>query len=268
MRYTLICSASGTGLSDSIKKLVPEQRPNSNLRIEDVEARLCKNSPLWSLEAFGGVDHKSRSMAEVCSKLPRAVVSRYWRQALCDSLKALADPPDGPLALACHLTLFTPNRREYFVPGRPQDFLGAGGGPAHEVARVVVLIDDIYDMYARLSGPCDVFNEKQQIQNYNDYVKKLSGQSLLDPNSETPELLEFDVRRQSLESLAAWRRSELVQAEALASALGNVPLTVLGVKHHMSVLESLILQPETRVAYLSHKITEARKFNKKNPGSR
>ena len=131
---------------------------------------------------------------------------------------------------------------------------------------MVVLIDDVYDMYARLSGPHDVFNERQQTQNYNDWVTKLSGRSLVDPETGTPELLRFEVRRRSLESLAAWRRAELVQAEALASALGDVPLTVLGVKHHLSVLESLVLEPETRVVYLSHKITEARRFNKDNPG--
>jgi hypothetical protein len=192
------------------------------------------------------------------------VVSHYWRKALRDSLVTLEEPGVEARALACHLTLFNPNRREHFVPGRPQDFLGATDGPVGKVARVVVLIDDIYDMYARLSDG-EVLDEEQQKLNYNDFVFKLIGKSLLDPVEGSPELLRLEVRRRALESLAAWRRAELVQAEALANALGNVPLTVLGVKHRVSALESLILNPSIRVAYLSHKITEARKFNRGVP---
>ncbi len=259
MRYTLICSASGTGLSSSVRRLVSTPREGLGLQVEDIEKRLCSSSGLWDLPAFGGVPPESRSMADVCSKLPRRAVSHYWREALRSSLQALESAENCALALACHLTLFTPHRREFFVPGRPQDFLEAGAGHTHQVARVVVLIDDIYDMYARLSGPHDVFNEQQQTRNYNDWVTKLSGQSLLEPGSGTPELLRFEVRRRSLESLAAWRRAELVQAEALANALGGVPLTVLGVKHHLWVLDDLVFRPESHVAYLSHKITEARR---------
>lgn len=206
-------------------------------------------------------------MADVCSKLPRRAVARYWREALSQSLDALGNTEGLSLALACHLTLFTPHRREFFIPWRPQDFRVGADGQTHDVARVVVLIDDIYDMYARLSGPHDVFSEHQQTQNYNDWVTKLSGRSLLDPDTGTPELLKFEVRRRTLESLSAWRRAELVQAEALACALGDVPLVVLGVKHHLSALEKLVRDPRCRVAYLSHKITEARRFNKDNPGA-
>ncbi len=265
MRYTLICSASGTGLSRSVENLRGRQK---NLLAEDVETRLCSSPKPWNLPAFRGVDLGARSMKDVCSKLPRKAISLYWRDALSKSLQALERADDArALALACHLTLFTPHRREFFVPGRPQDFLEAGSGRAHEVARVVVLIDDIYDMYARLSGPGDVFNELRQTKNYNDWVRMLSGQSLLDPETGSPELLRLEVRRRLLESLAAWRRAELVQAEALAGALGGVPLTVLGVKHRLSALESLVLRPETRAVYLSHKITDARLFNKDNPGN-
>lgn len=206
-------------------------------------------------------------MADVCSKLPRRAVSKSWREALKHSLQVLEGANGCARALACHLTLFSPNRREFFVPGRPQDFLDSDHGPKHEISRVVVLIDDIYDMYARLSGPHEVFNEWQQTQNYNDWVTKLSGHSLLDEEGGKPELLKFEVRRRSLESLAAWRRAELVQAEALANALGSGPLTVLGVKHHLSALEALVLEPGARAIYLSHKITEARRFNKTNPGT-
>ncbi len=255
MRYTLICSASGTALSPSIKKLVSGRDPESNLRVEDVERNLCLSSRLWELEDLTDVP---RSMKHVCLKLPRAAISVYWRKALKDSLKALSEASHCALALACHLTLYTPNRQELFVPGRPQDFLNAGNGPAHEVIRVVVLIDDIYDMYARLSSPKDVYHEEQHIRNYKDWVEEFPDQSPLDPR--------FMVRLRSLESLAAWRRAELVQAEALANALGNVPLTVLGVKHYLAALNSLLLRPEMPVAYLSHKIGEARRFNKKNPG--
>jgi hypothetical protein len=266
VRYTLICSASGTGLSSSLGRLAT--RTGDRVCVEDVEKNLCNKSRMWDeLPVFGGVKSGRRSMAEVCGKLPRRAVSVYWREALSNSLSTLAaanqqqrSEPYPSLALACHLTLFTPHRREFFVPWTPQDFRTGTDGQVYDVARVIVLIDDIYDMYARLSGKGDVFNETQQSLNYSDWVKKLSGLSL------PSELLKLEVRRRTLETLAAWRRAELVQAEALAAALGNVPLTILGVKHHVSVLERLVQNPEGRVVYLSHKITEARRYNRAHPG--
>ena len=266
MRYTLICSSSGTGLSRSIEKLVSSDKSPTGVHVDDVERRLCASSALWDEAAFRGVHPDSRSMADVCSKLPRKAVSQYWRQALGASLESLETVTDRPLGLACHLTLFSPHRREFYVPGRPEDFLNLPDGRSCEVCRVVVLIDDIYDMYARLSMPTEVFSEDQQVQNYNDHVKKLSGYSLLDPDTGSPQLLRLEVRRRSLESLAAWRRAELIQAEVLANALGGVPLTVLGVKHRLSSLETLIHEPRTRVVYVSHKITEARRHNRNHPG--
>jgi len=256
-------------LSRSIQKLSEKGLPGGQpLLVRDVESRLCSHSEVWSQGVFSGVGADRRNMAELCSQLPRRALSVHWGKALSSCLGEIQNCPDSRGVLACHLTLFSPRRQEFYVPWRPADFRAASGHTdgALSVSRVVVLIDDIYDMYSRLSGAGEIFNEEQQARNYSDFYQKLSGVSLSSAETGTPYLLRLEVRRRSLEALASWRRAELVHAEALAQALGGIPLTVLAVKHRLSALQAIVESPRRKVVYVSHKISDARRYNRKNPG--
>lgn len=204
-------------------------------------------------------------MSHLCSKLPRHEVSHYWSEALRGSLDELDDGSETSRLLVCHLTLFSPVTREMYIPCSPGSFVETGDGlPPHEVERVVVLIDDIYDMYARLSGSGGVLNEEQHKENYANHIHALDGLDLR-ATAQDDALLSFEVRVRTLEFLAGWRRAELLQAEMLANTLG-APLTVLGAKHSLAALQRLVVDPSVRSAYLSHKITDPRIANRQTPG--
>lgn len=223
---------------------------------------------MWQSEFLRNTPLDNRNMGQLCKKLPRHAVVILWREALATALERLSAATSDVKVLVCHLTLFSSARREFYVPWRPSDFQLANGEAAN-VDRVIALIDDVYDMYVRLAGPGELFNEVRQTRNYVGYVEKLTGVNLLDrgaSNDEArPPLLSLEVRLKALDSLISWRRAELVQAESLAHSLDNPPLTVLGVKHSTESLRNLLSDRNGRAVYLSHKITEARRYNRDNP---
>lgn len=202
-------------------------------------------------------------MSTICSKLPRNTIAEYWNDSLAEALVELATH-DGDKVLACHLTLYSPSTRETFIPSRPEFFLG-NGEREHDVTRVIVLIDDIYDMYARLSEEGHIFHAPRQEENFKLSMGRFRGLDYSDPESAESLLVPLEVRLRTLETLSVWRRSELVYAEALAASL-NASFTVFAVKHRFEVLDRIVREPEIRVAYLSHEITQPRQKNLNTPG--
>ncbi|WP_157931469.1 hypothetical protein [Mycobacteroides abscessus] len=162
--------------------------------------------------------------------------------------------------LACHLTLFSTRRLEFYntpllaslVESRNSGFV---------VDRVVVLIDDIFDMYARLATSRGIFDDDMAANEHRGHVEKLTRTTLARGLTEPEELsVRIENRVRNLLRLLHWRRSEMVAAEQIARSL-HVPLTVLAVKHEYQSLLALLSDPFTKTAYISHKITEPRQFN-------
>lgn len=98
---------------------------------------------------------------------------------------------------------------------------------------VINLIDDIYDMHARLSRPGEKYGNSSS----------------------------FERQVHSLIELIEWREIEYAATEIIARSLGASNSFLLAVKHPMKTLVDLIRQPSPRTVYLSHPITEIRRRN-------
>lgn len=219
-------------------------------------------------------------MLDVCSNNSRQTVLDYWDRAFGSASHELESSAAPATVLAGHLTLFSGRRLEIYTPPfearlrrlveRPavgKDSTDSDGTRRLQLRRVIVLIDDIYDMYARLQKADGLYQRDRAIEDYTPHAWKLATGGLL-PVGFTAEqtrsvILDMDVK--NLLRLIAWRRSEMVAAEGIAKAF-DVPLTVLSVKHEVDSLVALCRWPDIKSAYISHKITEPRGENLKSDG--
>lgn len=126
-----------------------------------------------------------------------------------------------------------------------------------------MLIDDIFDTYHRLSNPEEVFDEAQAVQvRTGRFRKQAVGEDALDDVDIA--LLTLETRTTALERILSWRRAEIIVAESFSRQVGS-RFAVLGVKHPLTVLALLLKQDEAvSTVYISHQITNARRFEADN----
>lgn len=214
-------------------------------------------------EVVDWTNHKGSpmTMGTICSQSDRDTVLDYWQKAFQISVSNLIDCHKGiKPVLACHLTLFSPSRLEFYSPPILRELLTSR---ELKVTRVIVLIDDIYDMHARLSDPDNLYNPVRVLQEHSQHATKLtggSGDGINDFSEDEMASLGVEITIKNLMRLLHWRRAEMIAAEEIARNLG-ANLTVLAVKHEMASLTDLILNQDSVPVYLSHKITEPRGFN-------
>lgn len=249
---TLLCSSAATGLSKAAESL----GALSGIKVLDLEEVLKTEVVDWA-------QHKGspRTMGTICSQSDRDTVLDYWQEAFQISVAGLLDShKSAKLVLACHLTLFSPSRLEFYSPPILRELLTSR---EVKVTRVIVLIDDIYDMHARLSDPGNLYNPVKALQEHSQHATKLTGgkaPGINDFSDGEMTSLGVEITIKNLLRLLHWRRAEMIAAEEMARNLG-AELTVLAVKHEMASLTELVVNKDSVPVYLSHKISEPRGFN-------
>ena len=244
----LLCAASGTGLTgvaDSLRAF------NSQLEVRDLESLVCEM-------------HNGTSMEQIVRR-PRPVLYESWRVACTRILNEIVEAEQAkgrekkkgkaknkadsspPALVSMHLTWANPDTSEFFSPVDLFKFRRKDCAIVH----VVILIDDIYDMFCRLQGNGDLYSD-EHMQQHQQMLSRLSHE--LDESGLQAVAIEM-----ALSELLSWRRAEMIQAENIARSLG-AKLTVLGAKHDRRALEILLTKPDAPRIYLSHRITEPRRY--------
>lgn len=139
------------------------------------------------------------------------------------------------------------------------------------ITHVVVLIDDIFDMYLRLAFPGRLFNWAEWVRDHlADAWSEQEGKG--DPNFDEPDrsTLRLEARINVLQNLLSWRRSEVLLAEALATQL-RARFLVFGVKQEARILARWLQDggggpsdAASRVVstYLSHPVSGPRRHQR------
>lgn len=257
----LLCAASGTGLSKVTARLTETLAGDETSIVHDLETLLC--------EHYEGDSRIVRSSTQIPSmelvvRLPRDELHREWDR-LCESLmQDFAKRTADLRVLSLHLTWYNSNTTEFYSPVNVKLLENKDC----KVDRVIILIDDIYDMYCRLRGPNDLYGDNV-IRNKAYLIAGLRGIDLYQPpESWTKEEVKQSKDRFRIEALElalghlmSWRRSEMAYAENLARTLG-ADFTVLGTKHSLSSIGHLTRSLSMPKIYLSHRISDVRRMNK------
>lgn len=255
VRIVLVCAASGTGLtgiSDSLKSI------RGDPLVKDLEKLVCSWHTVLPDKENPNPDPPKM---DTVARRPRRELYETWRLACAQILDEIAnEKPSNPAAVSLHLTWYNPDTSEFFSPIDVPELKRAGCSIDH----VVILIDDIYDMYYRLREDGELYAD-DFMSTHRGMLRKLAeepseDESRRDFEEELDETLQAQVIELALGELLSWRRSEMIQAENMAQSLG-AKLTVLGTKHDGRALRTLVTNPDAPRIYLSHRITEHRRAN-------
>jgi len=214
------------------------------------------------------------TMLDVTHYLSREEVRNCWREAACSALDRLTQSKRKHRILCGHALYYSRQRHEYYSP---IDLTVLGPNRGHQVkyTRVVLLIDDVYDMFLRLSNQLDASTIDRAPQVLDAHVcashvgwlwkkyqdSRREGSDRRDSDDATATTL---WKFHALCKLVEWRKQEIVLAEHLAAAL-QAEFVVFAVKQLRKTLKLLLTSEEEGIAvYLSHPITEARRHEQRN----
>jgi len=225
--------------------------------VEDFIEEVCP--PDWYLHDTG-----KDPLLEILGQLPQDQGRYVWQEAFGKAAdEALKGGPDLAV-LFTSLSYYRKETYEFYCPAdlkRMRDWLDerteensiASTGP------ILTLIDDIYDLYYRLSGLGHVFDIRQLVED------KLGAN---EGSEQARYRKAMSLVIQSLIRVLEWRESE-IQAAASLGSVWAVPSLVLAVKHPVETAVRLLLGESsacfglgrTLPVYLSHPISAPRKAN-------
>lgn len=268
MDYVIVCAPAGTGLKGAVAKFKNAFGVN-NVAHRDVEAILCSSTEaedaLSHVEIFKPSNHQDwPKMKEITWHLPRDRVITLWHAALRNALNELqnsnADSNEDVKLLSCHLTLYCGRRNEFYSPFNVNLFVEKEGEviiskPSH----LLLLIDDIYDMYLRLTDKDQLFDTQERKDRYLeriwDEVEDKKGPQNFPPNLHSSLILEWKLC--VLTNLLSWRHSEILMAENLARQL-DAKFLLWGVKQPTKIAAAW-LRKSYSTLYFSHPISRPRR---------
>lgn len=292
----LVCAPSGTGLSRVGEWLDKQIESLSSpalvfdlelelraRRYEDQQgaANIKPNTPdsLRAHQSALRAQAKKFERMDQVLRDSRARLLEQWVQTYDNIMSRVAGEwaTTSPsfVALFLHLTWYDPQTRELFSPVNIP-ILSTHG----EVRRVILLIDDIFDMFSSLRGGGREDQDRYALYSDRnlDSEAGILGKLWTEPaepsraNERAREhyrtAMALCKRHRSVEAVEAaltqllsWRRYEMIQAESIARTLG-ADFTLLGTKHSRSALRLLASGSKAHEIYLSHRISEVRRSNK------
>lgn len=260
-RVVLVTSASGTRRGEAVRRigqaLSAWQEPVEIVDFEEdcllptIRARLAERG----LIPFRGWGPEDITLERVVEELPPDAVSHYWRVALEEAAKRVHAAKSALVVLSLHLTYYRPKHFEFYTPVATHELLRQV-----RIVRVITLIDDIYDMYVRLSDNGRIFDIASLVRREYDRREREGA-----PLPETPGkryLLALAQVVKTLMRLLLWREKEILAGEMLA-ADSACDHKVLAVKHPATVGAALVAgatpADDVRDVYLSHPISRPRR---------
>ncbi len=228
----LFTGISGTGVNASLAKL--KEHLSRERGREIVHFRV--EPEMRELAVERGYLKKNDTRIVRMLGLPRLLLRELWRKAFENILERIAQvSKDVDVFLSLHACYYHVRTREFLT------VVDEGLLRRYEATAVINLIDDVYDVFARLACPGGLFD-------------RMIGFASGPPAS---------IRHFSrLFQILQWRSTETLLTDHLAeSAFGEAlrPI-VLAVKHPLVTAEKILCRPAETRFYLSHPVSEPRRM--------
>ncbi len=259
--YIIVCAPAGTSLTEAVNKIRDALGGTPAVETADVEWELrhLSATPADLLKAGRKVESNKITMHDVTFYLPRENVINLANMGLLNALKKLADSDKPTLVLSCHLTYFGSKRFEFYT-GIDPTLLSAQLKPT----RLLLLIDDIYDMYMRLSTNVEPFFSLESAMRSTLATIQKEEEIELD-KLEDEDLITLCLAEKlgMMTHLLSWRHLETVVAEGVARQIG-CPFMVYGTKQAIAAAASWLRSLQPIQVYASHPISRVRREFRKS----
>lgn len=260
-RIVVLHGTSGVSLTRCAEKIKSSLSSLIPVEHDDLEERIKSQ-------------HSFQRMTEAVWQAPRDVMtSSVWPKAAREGISQLLSSHADLGILTCHLTYYRGQTHEFYEPGdlfqiyqdewsRQPNNADASAPPLC----VVTLIDDLYDVFLRLSAKEEVFDIQGAI-SYEYRRREKDKRESENPDSQY--VLAFEQVTAIMLRILDWRSREISAGDSLARR-ANGRSFVLAIKHPIQTARDLILSEcdfrSTRFynAYLSHPISRPRRHQKKH----
>ncbi|MCD6593453.1 hypothetical protein J7L00_05165 [Candidatus Bathyarchaeota archaeon] len=246
---SFLFAPSGTCLSS-----VEEYLKSQGVKVFDVEDYMSRL--LEVKEELSKRGRFRRTMLTLVWHSPVHKVKKWWRDAWNDLQSDLFKEENFDHAvIGGHAVYYSGQRNEFYsavdlnLLKRLKEQLRDEG---ILIDKVIVLIDDIYDMYHRLTRPNEIFD-------FNKIFEKTKG-LLIDEYDFTrdKEDIKLIVKHGILHKLLNWRQNEILISETISEEL-EARFIVFALKQRRSLLLKLISSTDLPIIYVSHPITRFRR---------
>jgi hypothetical protein len=223
MKRILVCGISGTKAATVAEQLAADLtkvHPAFSTKLEDLVCQEC------GTEIF----HRRCDITEVLT-LPVPEIRKYLKRGWEDVFALEKDRNAEYHVISCHLVYHPQLTSSFFALTDTPHFKDPDNPPDHSVYRIIVVVDDVFDLFSRLPD-------------FTNFPPDM-------PLSRESEVLLSD-----LSDILRWRDHELSRAHTLAHALGADHFVVAN-KHHRDTFRDLAIG-EKKTIYISHPITQVR----------
>ena len=178
------------------------------------------------------VDLTNQSFVDFLSS-PRVLLHERWRSA-AEAVIAEAIDATEPVFLTFHAVYYSQRTRGFL----PAVYIDQLRPLKRKVRTVLVCIDDVFDVYLRLLGKDEMFEEVRSVKPLEALTSSII----------------------NLVTLLHWREMEIALSRIIADYV-EAPLYVVATKHPSSIFEKLVeaRESDVKVYYLSHPITVIRR---------
>ena len=229
----LLCAASGTGLSRVARDLSQDGYADAT---EDLESQLCQSYLGHESHVELGLQEDELPTMWHVVRRPREELHVAWRKCFARSIRSLMGSEGASVRLLCmHISWYNPDTTEFFSPVSVDYIQRATKKAKCRIEQVIILIDDIYDMYHRLQGPNDIYRT-DAIKARSERLHDLHGRS---NDWISRKRSHLEAIESALAHLISWRQHEILHTENLAREL-RAEFTVLGIKHSRQAVGHLL----------------------------
>jgi len=257
----IVCAPAGTDLGSAVDRLKKSLKP-SQVFHRDLEYELCRSQAVREALQQAGVSRPPDFSGEWPTmyhdtwNLSRSKLTDLWQQIVRKSLSDLDDSGKPFKLLTGHLVYYGGRRDEFYSVVTAEPFLHRDSVGK---SAVLLLIDDVYDMYLRLTEDKQLYAHADRLPHHLARMRReenLSAARGFSKDLESYFCTEWELG--VMTHLLAWRHLEALTAENLALQLGAKFLT-LSVKHPVSAASQWLANPNAISVYFSHPISRPRK---------
>ncbi|GFP33070.1 hypothetical protein HKBW3S42_01383, partial [Candidatus Hakubella thermalkaliphila] len=186
----------------------------NHIDIQDIEEELKDRQETKDALRDVGAPYQSFRMYEVTWYLPRSKVRALWRQAASQCLGKLVRSSKTIRVLCGHLLYYCGQRSEFYSP---VDFNLLISRSDLKPSHIVLLIDDVYDMYYRLTRKDELFDHAERIPVYLERLCYEQGINIeeLSPEQLLSYCMGWELR--TITHLLSWGHFETIFIENLSA---------------------------------------------------
>jgi len=247
----------------AVRKSGIRQTLASRGEIKDIDKILCGlPSTRERLVAAGAYQFqnldKTPRLINVMQHLPRTDVLELWAAALREAAAGLGTSEHTLRVLLSGIMYHSNRRSEFYSPVDLSRLIAELRERSLTVGRVAMFIDDLHDIYARLSKEDEIYERLKSVE---AEYGRLEDEDRINPRQLAQHeqvLIATEVQVSQLITLLHWRQMEVTQAERIAASLG-VPYLLWSMKQDVAALAHWLTGTARSVVYVSHPISRPRR---------